>query len=123
MATEGQKEAIRTYIEQTKLLVTLASAFLFAPAAFIGIMKDRTASGLDKTQLYWFIASEVLFIISVLAGYVVLGTLTGSQAAGTFDVFRPATRCFSLAQLGIRFRSNRILGACDQNHTLKFVYR
>jgi hypothetical protein len=100
MATEGQKESIRTYIEQTKLLVTLASAFLFAPAAFIGIMKDRTASGLDKTQLHWFIASEVLFIISVLAGYVVVGTLTGSQAAGTFDVFRPATRCFSLAQFG-----------------------
>jgi hypothetical protein len=100
MATEGQKESIRTYIEQTKLLVTLASAFLFAPAGFIGIMKDRTASGLDKSQLYSFIGSEVLFIISVLAGYVVLGSLTGSQAAGDFDVYRPATRRSSLVQFG-----------------------
>jgi len=99
-ALESKKEACKTYVEQTKLLVTLASAFLFAPAALIGILKDKSTVGLTDSQLSWFIAAEVSFIISVLTGYVVLATLTGSQDAGKFDVYRPATRWFSLFQFG-----------------------
>ena len=37
---DGKKEACKTYIEQTKLLVTLASAFIFAPAVLIPLFKD-----------------------------------------------------------------------------------
>jgi hypothetical protein len=99
--SDSKKEACKTYIEQTKLLVTLASAFLFAPAALIGILKDRAAVGLTGWQLRWFVAAEVLFIFSVLAGYVVLGTVTGSQDEGKFDVYRPATQTSSLFQLGL----------------------
>jgi len=52
--SDSKKEACKTYIEQTKLLVTLASAFLFAPAALIGILKDRAAVGLlGGQQLAW----------------------------------------------------------------------
>jgi hypothetical protein len=36
----------------------------------------------------------------VLAGYVVLGSLAGSQDDSSFDVFRPATRITSLVQFG-----------------------
>ena|ERR1043166_1113696 len=97
---DNKKEACKTYVEQTKLLVTLASAFLFAPAAIIGILKDKNAVGLSNSQFRWFIVAEICFIVSVLAGYIVLGTLTGSQNAGQFDVFRPATRGFSLVQFG-----------------------
>jgi len=56
---EGKKEACKTYLEQTKLLVTLASAFLFAPAALIGILKDKPL-GLTNAQLTWFIIAEIL---------------------------------------------------------------
>jgi hypothetical protein len=98
--SDSKKESCRTYVEQTKLLVTLASAFLFAPAALIGILKDRTAAGLTGWQLRWFIAAELCFIVSVLAGYVVLGAVTGSQYDGKFDVYRPATRRWSFIQLG-----------------------
>jgi hypothetical protein len=34
---DGRKEARKTYAEQTKLLVTLAPALIFAPAAIIGL--------------------------------------------------------------------------------------
>jgi hypothetical protein len=98
--SEGRKEAAKTYLEQTKLLVTLASAFLFAPAGLVAILKDRSAAGLTVKQLSWFIVAEICFVVSVLAGYIVLGTLAGSQDAGKFDIFRPATRCFSLLQFG-----------------------
>lgn len=95
---DGKKEAVKTYIEQTKLLVTLASAFILAPAGLIAILKDRVAAGLTSAQLVWFVVAEVLFITSVLAGYVVLGSISGYQAQNRYDVFRPATRFSSLFQ-------------------------
>lgn len=97
--SDSKKEACKTYIEQTKLLVTLASAFLFAPVALIGRLKDKSAIGLTNSQFYLFIAADVSFIFSVLAGYIVLATLTGSQDSGEFNVYRAATRCFSLIQI------------------------
>ncbi|SRR5216683_1323901 len=98
---EGKKEACKTYMEQTKLLVTLASAFLFAPPGLVAIVKDRGEAGITGPDLGWFIAAETLFVLSVLAGYVVLGSLAGSQDSGKFDVFRPATRNASLTQIGL----------------------
>jgi hypothetical protein len=97
---DGKKEAVKTYIEQTKLLVTLASAFILAPAGLVAILKDRVATGLTSSQLVWFVVAEVLFITSVLAGYVVLGSISGYQAQNRYDVFRPATRYSSLFQIG-----------------------
>jgi hypothetical protein len=96
--SEGRKEACKTYLEQTKLLVTLASAFLFAPAGLVAILKDSVTLGLSYCQLVLFIAVESLFIISVLAGYVAVGALAGSQWNHNFDVYRPATRVASLIQ-------------------------
>lgn len=98
LVPDGKKEACKTYLEQTKLLVTLASAFLFAPAGLVTILKDKVASNITYVQIGWFIAVEICFIVSVLAGYVVLGSLAGSQDDNSFDVFRPATRLFSLLQ-------------------------
>lgn len=95
---EGKKEASKTYLEQTKLLVTLASAFLFAPAGLFAIVKDRAAAGLTNVSIIWFIILEGLFVGSVLTGYIAIGSLAGSQDAGDFNVYRTATRCFSLAQ-------------------------
>jgi hypothetical protein len=95
---EGKKEACKTYIEQTKLLVTLSSAFLFAPAGLVAILKDTAQAGIGQWGIRWFIIAELLFVGSVLMGYVVLGTLAGSQNSNSFDVFRTATRVTFLMQ-------------------------
>jgi hypothetical protein len=95
---DGKKEACKTYIEQTKLLVTLASAFLVAPAALVTILNGKDATDLDECEIIWFLSIEILFIFSVLSGYCVLGSLAGSQDQGSFDVFRTATRWLSLLQ-------------------------
>jgi hypothetical protein len=97
---DGKKEACKTYLEQIKLLVTLSSAFLFAPAGLIAILKDKPVAGLTHAQFAWFVVAEIFFIVSVLAGYVAVGGLAGSQDEGDFDVFRPAIRFFSLVQFG-----------------------
>jgi hypothetical protein len=100
MTTDGQKEAIKTYVEQTKLLVTLASAFLVAPAGLVAFLKDSQAIKVDQGYFGWFIGAEISFIVSVLASYVVLGSITGSLAQDNFDVYRCATRVSALIQFG-----------------------
>jgi hypothetical protein len=95
---EGRKEATKTYVEQTKLLVTLASAFLFAPPALVGILKDRPVIHITPAQFRWLVAAEICFIVSVLAGYIVLATIAGWQHLGRFDVYRCATQFWSLVQ-------------------------
>jgi len=97
--SDGAKEAVKTYIEQTKLLVTLSSAFVLAPAGAVAVFKDRAAVGLSKSLLFWFVVADVLFILSVLMGYVVLGTISGFQHIGEYDVHRPATRWSSMFQI------------------------
>jgi hypothetical protein len=96
---DARKEAVKTYIEQTKLLVALSSAFVLAPAGVVAVLKDRAAVGLTPAQLAWFIVADVLFIFSVFMGYVVLGTIAGYQHLNKFDVHRSATRNCSLLQI------------------------
>ena len=99
-ASEGRKEACKTYLEQTKLLVTLASAFLFAPAALIGILKDRSGMHIKTAFLHYLLVAEFCLLVSVVAGYVAIATVAGSQDRGDFDVFRFGTRVASLIQFG-----------------------
>lgn len=99
LVPEGRKEACKTYLEQTKLLVTLASAFLVAPAAFVGIMKDRTQAEMKYAHVGWLVVAELFFIGSVLAGYVALAALAGSQDRDEFNVYRRAVRYASIIQL------------------------
>jgi hypothetical protein len=89
-------EACKTYVEQTKLLVTLASAFLVAPAAFLALdpAKLKISSG-AATLIVFF---EIAFIVSVVCGYVVLGTIAGAQDDGSFNVYRGATRFWAILQ-------------------------
>jgi hypothetical protein len=94
---ENRIEACKTYIEQTKLLVTLASAFILAPAAVIALDPAKLAA--VRPHLCLVLAAECEFVASVLAGYFVLATVAGSQSSGTFDVYRPATRVSSIVQI------------------------
>jgi hypothetical protein len=95
----NQKEACKTYVEQTKLLVTLASAFLVAPAAALPLIRGSNANIITATEWRLFVGSESAFVFSVLLGYVVLATITGSQHDGTYNVYRPATRVSSIFQI------------------------
>ena len=92
----NRAEATKTYVEQTKLLVTLASAFLVAPAGLLAL--DPTKVGTLRQHVCGMIMAEGLFILSVLTGYVVLATVVGSQDDGSFNVYRGATRFWSILQ-------------------------
>lgn len=90
-AIENRKEACKTYIEQTKLLVTLSSAFLIPPAAIRTFVRF--------VNIPTFVLTEVSFVFSIITGYVVMGTIAGSQDIGEYDVYRLATRLLSFLQI------------------------
>ena len=95
----GRLEALKTFIEQTKLLVTLASGFILAPPAVLSFLRKPDGgrpSFVPWSRFFW---AEGLLIGSILAGYLVLGTVAGSQYRGDYDVYRAATRISSLVQL------------------------
>lgn len=89
---DDRKESCKSYLEQTKLLVTLASAFLLPPAFIYTVLKVAT--------LNYLLISEGSFVASVFFGYIVFGSIAGSQRSGEYDVYRPATRVSSLLQIG-----------------------
>jgi hypothetical protein len=97
--TNGKADALKTYVEQTKLLVTLASGFLIAPAAALPLFRQSDSKPPLHLPIKVFAIAEAALIFSVVAGYAVLGSIAGTQHNGVFDVYRPATRALSLLQL------------------------
>lgn len=95
---DSKKEECQIYIKQTKLFMTLTSAFLLAPVALVMTLKDKSATGFDGSALAWFAGVEALFACSVLSGFIVLDSLAKPQNDGSFDAFGKTTRLFSILQ-------------------------
>lgn len=95
----GKEEALKTYVDQTKLLVTLASGFVLAPAAAVSLFHSSDPQYHPHVSVSLFLFAEASLIISVILGYAVLGSIAGSQHSGIFNVYRPATRILSIFQL------------------------
>ncbi len=85
------KDSVKTYIEQTKVLISLASAFVVAPAAAVVLI--------SSANLTLFLVSEGAFVLSVLCGYVVFSTISGQQFKNNYNVYNCLTRCASWLQL------------------------
>lgn len=92
MSDTNGNDACKTYLEQTKLLVTLASAFIIAPIALFE--KLQTMNSL-------VIFMELGFVLSVFTGYVVFGTISGTQHKGEYNVYNSNTMLFSRIQIGL----------------------
>ena len=98
-SNDGRKDACKTYIEQVKLLVTLASAFVVAPAAMIPLFSGTGRMIASHDVIMRFFKAELAFIGSVLAGYFALATIAGYQHRNDFNVYRRATRIVSIIQV------------------------
>jgi hypothetical protein len=99
MPDDGPREACKTYIEQTKLLVALASGFIVAPAALVPWIAGKDKIPFGESAVHLLFGAELSFIISVLMGYVVLATIAGFQQINRFDVNRSATKWSSRLQI------------------------
>lgn len=98
---EGRKEAVKTFSEQTTILITLASGFVLAPPAVLSFFRKPDGKAIASLPWGRFFWAEFLLVASILAGYFVLSTIAGYQHKGMYDVHRSATRVCSLLQIGL----------------------
>jgi hypothetical protein len=98
---EGRIEAIKTFSEQTKILITLASGFVLAPPAVLSFLRRPDGKAAPAVPWGRFTCAEGLLLASICCGYLVLSTIAGYQHQGIYDVYRSATRVFSLLQIGL----------------------
>jgi hypothetical protein len=98
---EGRKDAVKTFSEQTKILITLASGFVLAPPAVLSFFRKPDGKAIPSLPWARFFWAEFLLVASILAGYFVLSTIAGYQHMGVYDVHRPATRVCSVLQIAL----------------------
>lgn len=84
MGTDGRAEALKTFIEQTKLLVTLASGFLVAPAAAVSLLKSSEGTSITHLSLRLFLAAEIALIVFD-SRFHVLNTYIDPDRRGSSD--------------------------------------
>lgn len=97
---EDKKFAIEKYLDQVKILTALATALLISPNAFLVIRKANSGVLLVfESAKKFLLAANISFIIAVVMTYFIYSSIVGNINKGIYDVYRPATRIFSLIQL------------------------
>lgn len=99
----GPKAAVETYLEQVKIVTALATTLLLTPNVLLTLEQQATARQSLAANLpaweTWLIAANVAFLSAVILTYFIYATVVGDMDDNKFDVYRPATRWLSLAQL------------------------
>ena len=102
LTRDYQKYAVEKYIEQVKVLTTLASALLLSPgilAALYRVIGDHNLQFQQKQQaIVAVIISSVSSLIAIFFAYFIYSSLIGMIYKNKYDIYRPATRFFSLLQ-------------------------
>src|SRR6266576_3154777 len=100
--TAGQKEAVKTYLEQVKVITALATTLLLTPNVLLTLEKQdtaRTALALNLPNWKcWLIGGNLAFLLAIILTYFVYATIAGSLDENKFNINRTATRFFSIAQ-------------------------
>lgn len=97
---EDKKFAIEKYLDQVKILTALATALLISPNAFLIIRKaDAEALQVFESAKIFLSVANILFLLSIIMTYFIYSSIVGNVNEGIYDVYRPATRIFSLIQL------------------------
>ncbi|MEM6259951.1 MAG: hypothetical protein AAGI37_16890 [Planctomycetota bacterium] len=99
-----KKDAVDKYLDQVKLLTALATTLLLSPSVVLAIRKsEKEVSKLifeDNPILgYLFLATNIFFVMCIFLTYFVYSSVVGAVDEGVYDVYRPATKYFSISQL------------------------
>ncbi len=102
MPQSNQKYAIEKYIDQVKVLTTLASALLFSPgilATIFSLTGDMTLSDQVKQQVtIAVLISSGSSLIAILLAYFIYSSLIGMIYHNEYNLYRPTTRILSILQ-------------------------
>lgn len=100
---EYKKFAVEKYLEQVKILTALATTLLLTPNVLLTLSKEASVrEDLADALPRWkevLVGTNVAFILVILATYFIYSSVVGSADTGELNVYRPATRVLSIAQL------------------------
>jgi len=98
---ESKKFVVERYLEQIKILSALATALLISPA-LIQVISGKVYSNIGRPRMVSLrtlaLVSNISFLLVIILSYLVYSTIVGSVNKGVYDIYRTATRVFSIAQ-------------------------
>lgn len=100
---EDKKLAVEKYLDQVKILTALATALLVSPNLVL-ILRNNNSQSItalamfEEAKIYLLIAN-VSFLVAIGMTYFIYSSVVGFINDGIYDVYRPATRVFSIIQL------------------------
>ena len=99
---EYKKLAVEKYLEQVKILTALATTLLLTPNVLLTLGAEAEIRQTLTSQLpQWknvLVVTNIAFMLVILATYFIYSSVVGSADDGKLDVYRTATRVFSIAQ-------------------------
>jgi hypothetical protein len=96
------KFLVEKYLEQVKVLTALSTTLLLTPNILLNIMekesiRTRLSASLPDWKVY-LVGTNIVLLIAILLTYFIYSSVIGSVNSGSYDIFRPATRAFSITQ-------------------------
>ena len=91
-----EKFVVDRYLDQVKILTALATTLLISPNLILSLHEKSNNSN-DQIMM-WLMSANISFIITILLTYFIYSSIVGNLVKGSYDIYRPATRAFSLAQ-------------------------
>jgi hypothetical protein len=95
--------ATEKYLDQVRLLTALASALLISPAILLVLLRfsaefPNLVHEMARATAYLLLSSGS-FVGVVVANYFIYSSIVGRLLDDQIDIYRPATRFFSIAQI------------------------
>ena len=90
---EGKKESCKTFIDLSKLIISLSTGVFLLLPSFLEKMKDQQLQ--DKPTLYFGL---ILFLISIFFGLFVISALAGSQRMEQYNIAATHIKVTSMLQ-------------------------
>jgi p-aminobenzoyl-glutamate transporter AbgT len=100
--TDHEKLTIATYLEQVKIVTALATTLLITPTVILTMLTEQSV--LDRIQAHlppWrdlLLATNIAFLLCILCTYFIYSSVVGQTKEGKHDIYRTATRAFSITQ-------------------------
>lgn len=90
---EGNKESCKTFIDLSKLIISLSTGVFVLLPAFLEKIRNRKLGG--RKQLY---AGLIFLLISIVFGLFVISGLAGTQRIGEYNIAASHIKLTSKAQ-------------------------
>jgi len=93
LTLESKKDSCQTYIDLSKLIISLATGVFVLIPSFLSVMQKK---GLKRNRFLYF--GLIFLIICILSGLLTISALAGTQRVGEYDIATGHIKIISMIQ-------------------------